>query len=58
MRVVLEALLDRAGAFEVTGPVERVRANEHTGIRHLPVRLEARSRQTVVSGCAGSAART
>ena len=40
MRVILEALLDRVGEFGVTGPVERVRSNKHTGIRHLPMRLE------------------
>lgn len=42
MRVVLDALLDRVSGFEVAGPVERVRSNKHTGIRHLPMRLEAR----------------
>ena len=42
MSVVFEALLDRVSRFEVTGPVERVRSNKHTGIRHLPMRLEAR----------------
>ena len=42
MRVIFEALLDRVGDFEVTGPVERVRSNKHTGVRHLPMRLEAR----------------
>ena len=42
MRVILEALLDRVASFAVTGPVERVRSNKHTGIRHLPMRLEGR----------------
>jgi cytochrome P450 len=42
MRVILDALLDRVGGFEVTGPVERVRSNKHTGIRHLPMRLVRR----------------
>ncbi|KAA1419373.1 cytochrome P450 [Nocardioides humilatus] len=42
MRVLFEALLARVGSFEVTGPVDRVRSNKHTGIRHLPMRLEAR----------------
>ena len=42
MRVILEALLDRVGSFAVADPVERVRSNKHTGIRHLPMRLEGR----------------
>ncbi len=39
IRVVLDALLDRVNAVELTGPVEWARSNKHTGIRHLPVRL-------------------
>jgi cytochrome P450 len=39
IRLVLEALLDRFDHAELTGPVEWVRSNKHTGIRHLPVRL-------------------
>ncbi|MEU5994916.1 cytochrome P450 [Spirillospora sp. NPDC047418] len=42
MRVIFEALLDRVADFAVTGPVRRVRSNKHTGIRHLPMRLEGR----------------
>ncbi|MFB4309498.1 cytochrome P450 [Actinomadura sp. GTD37] len=42
MRVVFEALLDRVGDFAITGPVQRVRSHKHTGIRHLPMRLEGR----------------
>ncbi len=39
MRVLLDELLDRVAALEVTGPPEWVRSNKHTGLRHLPVRL-------------------
>ncbi|MFI0451706.1 cytochrome P450 [Actinomadura sp. 6N118] len=42
MRVVLRALADRVAAIELTGPVEFVRSNKHTGLRHMPVRLEPR----------------
>jgi cytochrome P450 len=40
IRVVLEELRARVGAIELTGPVVWTRSNKHTGIRHLPVRLE------------------
>ena len=36
---MLEALLDQVAALELTGPVEWVRSNKHTGLRHMPVRL-------------------
>lgn len=42
IRVVLEALLERVARCEVVGPVEWVRSNKHTGIRHLPLALAAR----------------
>jgi len=41
IRLVLEALLDRVSAVELTGPVEWTRSNKHTGVRHLPVRFFA-----------------
>lgn len=42
MRVILRALAARVAAIELTGPVEHVRSNKHTGLRHMPVRLTAR----------------
>lgn len=39
---ILEALLDGAEPPAVTGPIEWTRSNKHTGVRHLPVRLEPR----------------
>jgi cytochrome P450 len=42
MRVVLRALATRVASIELTGPVEFIRSNKHTGVRHMPVRLEAR----------------
>lgn len=42
MRVVLDTLLDRVANIELTGPVEYMRSNKHSGVRHMPVRLEAR----------------
>jgi len=39
LRVMLEELLDRFDAIELTGEPEWVRSFKHTGIRHLPVRL-------------------
>jgi cytochrome P450 len=43
MRLVFEGLLDRVSAAEPAGPVEWTRSNKHTGVRHMPVRLIARS---------------
>jgi cytochrome P450 len=43
MRIVLDTLLDRVEAMTPTGPVEWVRSNKHTGIRHMPVHLEPRA---------------
>ena len=42
MRVMFDALLDRVGSLTPTGPVEYVRSNKHSGIRHMPVRIEGR----------------
>ncbi|KAB2348446.1 cytochrome P450 [Actinomadura rudentiformis] len=42
MRVLFEALLDRVDAAVVLGPAEHIRSNKHTGIRHLPMRLQGR----------------
>lgn len=42
MRVMFGALLDRVIGAGLTGPVEYVRSNKHAGVRHMPVRLEAR----------------
>lgn len=42
MRVLFEGLLDRFDAVTLDGPVEWTRSNKHTGVRHMPVRLQAR----------------
>lgn len=42
VRLVLDAVLDRVGAIDATGPVEWVRSNKHTGVRHAPVVLSPR----------------
>ncbi|BBY99007.1 cytochrome P450 [Mycolicibacterium fallax] len=42
IRVLLEVLLDRVGTITPTGPIEYVRSNKHTGVRHMPVTVEAR----------------
>lgn len=42
IRLVLEALLDRVDHAELAGPPEWTRSNEHTGLRHLPVKLTPR----------------
>ncbi|MFM7270792.1 MAG: cytochrome P450, partial [Actinomycetes bacterium] len=39
VRLVLDAVLDRIAAIEPVGPVEWVRSNKHTGVRHAPVVL-------------------
>ncbi len=44
IRVVLDELLEAVAAIEPTGPVEWVRSNKHTGLRHMPVRLTPRVR--------------
>jgi cytochrome P450 len=38
MRAMLTALLDRVAAIHLTGDVEWMRSNKHTGIRRMPVR--------------------
>ena len=43
MRVVLEELLGRFAHIEQAGDVEWTRSNRHSGIRHLPLRLERAS---------------
>ncbi|MDR7166858.1 cytochrome P450 [Nocardia kruczakiae] len=42
MRVMFDALLDRVETLTPRGPVEYVRSNKHTGIRHMPVTIGAR----------------
>jgi cytochrome P450 len=42
IRVMFDALLDRVGAVTLTGPVEYVRSNKHAGVRHMPVKIDAR----------------
>jgi cytochrome P450 len=40
--VLFDVLLDRVGAVTVTGPIEYVRSNKHTGVRHMPVTMAER----------------
>jgi cytochrome P450 len=42
IRLVFDELLDVVDRAEPTGPIEWVRSNKHTGVRHLPMRLVAR----------------
>lgn len=42
MRVMFDVLADRLESVRPTGPVELVRSNKHSGVRHMPVRLEGR----------------
>lgn len=42
MRVLFDALLDRVGEITPTGPLQYVRSNKHSGVRHMPVRIEPR----------------
>ena len=42
IRLVLDALLDRAARVELDGAPEWTRSNKHTGLRHLPVVLVPR----------------
>lgn len=42
MRVIFDVLLDRVGSITLTGPIDYVRSNKHTGVRHMPATLEAR----------------
>ena len=41
IRIVLDELLTQVAHIELTGPVDWVRSNKHTGLRHMPVRLVA-----------------
>jgi hypothetical protein len=40
--VILEELLDRQEDLELTGPVERVRTNQHAGVCRVPMRFSRR----------------
>jgi cytochrome P450 len=42
MRVIFDALLDRVGEVTPAGQLTYVRSNKHTGVRHMPVRLDPR----------------
>jgi cytochrome P450 len=42
IRVIFDELLDRLEAFELTGPVERVRTNKHAGVWHMPMAFRPR----------------
>jgi len=42
IRLTFGVLLDRVARLEQTGPIEWVRSNKHTGVRHLPMRLHPR----------------
>ena len=42
IRVVLDLVLDRLDDITLTGPVEWVRSNKHTGLRHMPIAFTAR----------------
>lgn len=42
MRVMFDVLLDRVESLTPTGPIEYVRSNKHTGVRHMPVAITAR----------------
>jgi cytochrome P450 len=43
IRVMLDALLERCERIELDGAVEWTRSNKHTGLRHMPVILHART---------------
>lgn len=42
MRVMFDVLLDRVESVTLTGPIEYVRSNKHSGVRHMPVSIEPR----------------
>ena len=48
IRVALEEVLRSVDAYSLAGPIEWTRSNRHTGIRHLPLRLERRLSPTGV----------
>lgn len=39
MRVMFDVLLDRVESVTLTGPIEYVRSNKHSGVRHMPVTI-------------------
>ena len=39
MRVMFDVLLDRVASVTPTGPIEYVRSNKHSGVRHMPVTI-------------------
>jgi cytochrome P450 len=43
IRLALEELLNRYDGIEITGPIERVQSNFVGGLKHLPVKLKART---------------
>ncbi len=42
IRLVLECLMANVAELIPTGPIEWVRSNKHTGVRHMPVRMVLR----------------
>lgn len=42
MRAMFDVLLDRVESVTLTGPIEYVRSNKHSGVRHMPVSIEPR----------------
>ena len=46
IRLAMEELLDRYQGVEMTGPVERVQSSFVGGLKHLPVKLIARTRSS------------
>ncbi|WP_183504849.1 cytochrome P450 [Mycolicibacterium sp. BK556] len=42
MRVMFDVLLDRVASVTLTGPIEYVRSNKHSGVRHMPVTIQPR----------------
>lgn len=42
IRVMLDALLRECAGMTLVGPVEYVRSNKHSGVRHMPSRLHPR----------------
>lgn len=45
IRVMLDILLRKCAGLELLGPVEYVRSNKHSGVRHMPARLRPRNRR-------------
>ncbi len=43
IRAVLDEMLDAVTCIESTAPIEWTRSNKHTGVRHAPARLSART---------------